>query len=93
MYEPKPMDTSKVQLPPGIDDLLEKLAAHNHDIWSQGRIADGWTWGPQRDDAKRQNPCLVPYDELPEKEKEYDRNTALAVLRAILALGYRIERA
>ena len=49
--------------------------------------------GRQRDDAAKKHPCLVPYDQLPESEKEYDRDSAIETLRAIIALGYRIERA
>lgn len=92
MYEPKPIDTVRVQLPEGITGLVERLAEHNHDIWAQQRLAAGWTYGPQRDDAKKHNPDLVPYADLPESEKEYDRQTAIGILKAIVALGYRIER-
>ncbi len=92
MYQPKPVDTAQVQLPRDLLDLIERLAEHNHDIWAQQRIADGWTYGPQRDDAKKQHPDLVPYAELPEGEKEYDRKTAIGLIKAIVALGYRIER-
>ena len=35
---------------------------------------------------------LVPYDELPESEKEYDRNTAIETLKLIIKLGYKITR-
>lgn len=91
-YTPHPIDTSHVELPGEIEELVEKLSAHNHDIWSQGRLADGWTLGPERNDAKREHPCLVPYEELPESEKQYDRQTATEVLKAIVALGFRIER-
>jgi hypothetical protein len=56
------------------------------------RLSEGWIWGPKRDDAKKTHPCLVPYAELPESEKEYDRQTALETIKAILALGYRIEQ-
>ena len=67
-------------------------SAHNHDVWAQGRIAQGWTKGPYRDDHAKQHPDLIPYDELPESEKLIDRNSVTATLRAIVALGYRIER-
>ena len=92
MYQPKPIDTSHVQLPRDLLDLIERLAEHNHDIWAQQRLTAGWTYGPQRDDAKKQNPDLVPYADLPESEKEYDRQTAIGILKAIVALGYRIEK-
>jgi hypothetical protein len=92
MYEPTPIDTSHVTLPRDLVELVECLAEHNHDIWAQQRMAEGWTYGPQRDDAKKQHPDLVPYAELPEGEKEYDRKTAIGLIKAMLALGYRIEK-
>jgi len=70
--------------------LRERLAEHTHDVWAAERIAQGWTYGPARDDAAKTHPCLVPYAELPEKEKEFDRKTALGTLKAIMALDYRI---
>jgi hypothetical protein len=92
MYQPKPIDTSKVALTPGIQELTERLAEHAHDIWAAQRLAQGWTYGPQRDDAAKRHPCLVPYADLPESEKEYDRAAAVQTLKAIVALGYRITK-
>ena len=73
-------------------ELTEEMAKNVHDVWSAGRIAQGWTWGPKRDDEKKENPCLVPYEDLPESEKEYDRNTSIETLKVILSLGFKIER-
>lgn len=92
MYQPKPVDTSSVQLPDELLELTEKIAENVHDIWAQGRIAQGWTYGEVRDDARKTTPCLVAYHELPESEKDYDRNTALETLKLISALGYRIVK-
>ena len=89
-YKPKPVKTSKVVLPPEIDELTEKLAENAHDHWAQNRLNDGWTYGPQRDDAKKLHPCLIPYADLPDSEKKYDRDTAMETLKAVYALGYRI---
>jgi len=91
-YEPQPIDTSSVSLTPEVLELRELLAENAHDHWALQRMADGWTYGPQRDDDRKRHPCLVPYEELPESEKEYDRNAAIETLKAILALGYRIEK-
>lgn len=91
-YRPQPIDTANVELSPEIEELIERLAEHNHDVWAQQRIADGWQYGPRRDDQKKQHPCLVQYEQLPESEKEYDRKTARELLKAMLALGYRIEK-
>jgi ryanodine receptor 2 len=92
VYTPRPINTSEITLPAALLELTERLAEHTHDIWAQRRIAEGWTWGPARDDAAKKHPCLVPYAELPDSEKEYDRSTALQSLKAIVALGYHIEK-
>jgi hypothetical protein len=89
-YEPKPLDTSAIRLSPELQALTERLAENAHELWAAQRLADSWSYGRQRDDAKKLHPCLVPYAELPESEKEYDRIAALGTLKAILALGYRI---
>ncbi len=91
-YIPQPIDTSDIELSEELLELTEEMAKNVHDVWSAGRIAQGWTWGPKRDDEKKENPCLVPYEELPESEKEYDRNTSIETLKVILSLGFKIER-
>ncbi len=90
-YNPEPINTDGIELNGSLQHLREILAENVHDRWALGRRADGWTWGPERDDQQLTNPTLVPYSELPESEREYDRTTAEQTLRAILKLGYRIE--
>ncbi|SHJ51782.1 RyR domain-containing protein [Parasporobacterium paucivorans] len=90
MHIPEPVDTSDVILPDDIARLNEWLAENVHNIWAAGRLADGWTYGGERNDEAKTHPCLVPYSELPESEKEYDRNTALETLKLIIKLGYKI---
>ena len=89
-YTPHPLDTSDVRLPESLDALTEQLSRNVHEVWAAGRIAEGWRWGAERDDARKKHPCLVPYDELPDAEKEYDRRTALETLKTIVKLGYTI---
>ena len=92
MYCPKPIDTKGIVLSDDLLTLKEKIAENVHEVWAAGRIAEGWTYGDVRDDAAKTTPCLVPYGDLPESEKEYDRNTAFETLKLIVALGYRIEK-
>ncbi len=92
MYKPNPIDTGRIELPEELLALTERLAENVHENWAAGRIADGWVYGEKRDDEKRTTPCLVPYSELTEEEREYDRHTALQTLKMILALGYTIEK-
>ncbi len=90
-YIPQPLDTSDVKLPQELEVLVEQMAKNVHEVWAQTRIAQGWQYGKERNDAIKYHPCLVPYEELPESEKEYDRNTAIGTLKLILKLGFEIE--
>ena len=90
-YHPHPIDTSNVDFT-SLQPLVEKLASNAHEIWAQERLKAGWTWGPERDDAGKKHPCLIPYEELAESEKLYDRALVTETLKAALALGYRIVR-
>ncbi len=91
-YHPKPVDTSKIKLPEEIQNLQEMLAENIHEIWSSQRVQQGWRYGPKRDDVKKEHPNLVPYNNLTEEEKDYDRYTAMETLKTILSMGYTIER-
>jgi RyR domain len=91
-YTPQPLDTSHVTLPPALAGLLERLAENTHEVWAAQRMQDGWTWGAERDDAQKLHPCLIPYDQLPESEKEYDRKTAAEALKVVIALGFAISQ-
>ncbi len=91
-YTPTPVDTSNIQLPEELMALAEAISKNVHEVWAQNRMNEGWTYGPVRDDEKRQTPCLVPYDQLPEEEKAYDRNTAFGTLKFIVAQGFKIEK-
>ena len=91
-YQPQPLDVGGVALDPSLDALVEALAKNVHDTWAKGRMGQGWTWGPERDDVGKKHPCLVPYENLPESERDYDRNTAMATIKMILKSGYVIEK-
>ena len=92
MYDPKPSDTSDIKLNDDILELSELIAKNTHDVWAEGRIRDGWSYGERRDDKKKLHPCLVPYEELSEGEKEYDRSTSMETLKLIIKLGYKITK-
>ena len=81
-YHPQPINTADVELSEELRALTEKLAENVHEVWSAGRIADGWKYGDTRDDAHKLHPCLVPYD----------RNTAMQTIKTIIKLGYKITK-
>ena len=90
-YVPKPIDTSDVELPLELEMLVEQMSKNVHEVWAETRIKQGWTYGEQRNDELKTHPCLVPYEELPECEKEYDRNTSVETLKLIMKLGFKIR--
>ena len=90
-YIPTPLNTQDVELPKSLDKLTEQMARNVHEVWAQGRIAEGWHYGKQRNDILKTHPCLVPYEELPDAEREYDRQTAIQTLKLILKLGFKIH--
>ena len=91
-YLPKPLDTSDILLSEELIELVEQMAKNVHEVWAENRISEGWSYGPERSDTLKQHPCLRPYDELPEYEKAYDRDTALGTLKLICKLGFKITR-
>lgn len=90
IFIPQPIDINDIDLPKEMKKLVEEMAKNVHEVWAESRISQGWVYGEQRDDEKKTHPCLVPYEELPEEEKEYDRNTAISTLKFIMKLGYKI---
>jgi hypothetical protein len=91
-YHPHPIDTTTVTLPAEIALLIELLAKNIHDNWAARRMSDGWRFGSTRDDPKKKHPSLIPYEQLSDSEKEYDRKTATETIKTIQMLGYRISK-
>lgn len=91
-YIPAPADTRDIELPEELLPLAEEMARNVHEVWSRNRMAEGWTYGPVRDDDQKKHPCLVPYEELPESEREYDRATSQETLKLILKSGFEISK-
>ena len=91
-YEPKPVYTGDVELPEELLALTEQIAENAHDVWAAGRIKEGWRYGEVKDSIAKTTPDVRPYRELPESEKQYDRNTAFETLRLIVKLGYKIVK-
>ncbi|HYW39650.1 MAG TPA: TRAFs-binding domain-containing protein [Terriglobales bacterium] len=90
-YKPGPIDTLRLALTPEIAQLSEMLAKNVHENWAKLRIAEGWHYGPHRDDLQKEHPNLVPYEQLPESERQYDSQTAMESIKALLAMGYTIQ--
>ena len=92
-YIPQTIDTSHVTLSSDLQELVERLAQNNHDNWARRRMDEGWSYGIERNDKAKQHPDLVPYDQLTETERDYDRKTVVEAIKAIIALGYEVRKA
>ncbi len=91
-YIPQPINTDNICLDKDINDLVEKMAKNVHEVWAKNRMEQGWMLGEERCDEKKTHPCLIPYEQLPEQEKQYDRNTAMNTLKLIKKLGFTIRK-
>jgi hypothetical protein len=91
-YKPEPLPIEDIELERELLELVERLAEHAHDTWAFQRMSEGWTFGPERCDESRRHPCLVPYSNLEETEKVYDRKMVLGTIRAIIACGFLIQQ-
>ena len=86
------ISTDNILLPDYLDELIHAMAEYNHDVWALARIKQGWTYGPERNDEIKTDPCLVPYELLPEEEKMYDLAASIETIKFIFNLGYTINR-
>ena len=74
------------------DLQAETVAERIHKVWAQSKKAAGWIYGANRDDERKVHPCLVPYAELPEVEKDKDRALARNMLKLLNDAGVQVYR-
>ena len=91
-YKPGLPNLTSIEIPEDLETLTELLAEHAHDVWAIERQSEGWTYGRERNDRKLETPDMVPYSELPETEKQYDRIMAVNTIKLLLANGYKIVK-
>jgi len=91
-YIPSPINVDDVVIPSELEELLESIARNVHEVWAFGRMKEGWTYGPERDDQLKKHPDLKPYEKLSEIEKQYDRETAMNTIRLVIKLGYNLVK-
>lgn len=91
-YKPAPLDVSNIALPKELDPLIEQIAHNVHEVWAETRLQQGWVYGSERNDKLKTHPSIIPYDDLSENEKVFDRNTAVNTLKLIVKLGFKIVK-
>jgi hypothetical protein len=45
---------------------------NSHVSWMKQKIDDGWVYGPVKDAEKKQHPCIIPFEMLPNEQKAKD---------------------
>jgi ppGpp synthetase/RelA/SpoT-type nucleotidyltranferase len=74
------------------EDDVERMAELEHGRWNVERLRDGWRFGKPRDDSRKLHDCLVPWNELPEEIKRYDRDAVRAFPEILAQAGLEIYR-
>jgi len=54
-----------------------------HELWTAGKIASGWKYGPTKDATLLTHPCMVPYADLP-RDQRFKDELFLTICRAML---------
>jgi TrkA-N domain/RyR domain len=71
---------------------IERMAEMEHERWCREREADGWKFGPTKDDRRKTTPYLVGWDELADDVKEYDRVAMRALPEMLMNAGFEVVR-
>ncbi|VDL75397.1 unnamed protein product [Nippostrongylus brasiliensis] len=92
-YKPQPLDTHEITLPDELNTLIEALARNTHNVWAKEKIKRGWTFGLSEfvDATQKRSPHLVPYEEVDNRIKEANKESAAENLRALQLFGIFIE--
>lgn len=95
-YIPHPIDVGEIELDEQLVELTEAIAENAHEVWSSRRKSEGYVYGPHNNSDPAKGPLtnkdLRPYMELPESEKEYDRDMAMTTIKLVKKLGFNITR-
>lgn len=91
-YHPHPINVDDVDLDDELMELTEAIAENAHEVWGLNRYNEGWRYGKKRNDDLKLHPDMIPYSELSETEKQYDRALAMNTICLVKKLGFNIER-
>jgi len=74
------------------DDEIEQLSQWEHARWNWQKILQGWVYGSKKDEVQKTNPCILPWNQLPDNIKEYDRENVRLIPGLIQEAGYHAVR-
>ena len=91
-YTPHPHNLSGVKLEPELIELRDAIAENAHEVWAKTRKLEGWTYGPKRNDEKKIDPDMRPYQWLPESVKKDYRKMAISTIKLVKKLGWDLVK-
>ncbi|XP_028968698.1 ryanodine receptor [Galendromus occidentalis] len=91
IYTPTPLDTYNVHLSEDLQNIVQRFSEHYHEQWAVRKAEQGWQYGERFCDELRAHPRLKPYNLLQEWEKERYKEPIRDLLKAVLAIGWRLE--
>ncbi len=68
------------------------LAENEHKLWMQAELETGWIYAAQTDKEKKLKKCLVPWKDLPEEDREIDRDPVRGSSKILARAGYAIVK-
>ncbi len=89
-YQPKPERFEHIKMPEEVQNVLEAAARNIHEVWAENKLKEDWRYGEALDYEKKTHPSLIPYEQLPERQKLYDRETAMYTIKFLLNTGFQI---
>ena len=82
-------DTPRFEFTP---DEIEMLAQMEHESWAEEKLSEGWKYRPTKDPEKKTSPYLVPWNDLPEEEKDKDRDQVRGLPQFLAKARFEIYR-
>jgi ryanodine receptor 2 len=82
----------RATIPLELRELIEVIAYHLHETWSQDKMKQGWTHGEVRDNRAKHHPNLVPYYILTKSDRVYDLGSAEEAIMCVLKAGCKIAK-
>ena len=74
------------------EDDVTVMARLEHEHWCREKTAAGWKYGPEKDSKGKTNPSILPWDELPENDKEKNKEFVRGLPRLLARAGFQIEK-
>jgi hypothetical protein len=72
------------------EEEVERLAEMEHGRWNVERLLEGWRYGPKKDVDQKVSPYLLPWSQLSEEVKGWDRNTVRELPKLLAMIEYEV---